>query len=336
MADEHTNDGLRLLLDRSWGQEVIHQLVLKELFADTDLAVTLGLWNGHRRPTVPYEPFRGLFDLALTDDSPRVLIELKVGADLGGNQRRRQRERALELGAPRVYVLLGQSFFAAEEEPDARNIGVPELAAAIKASVADLTGAVGDLSRAYLQRLEADAARWGGDYDPRSNEGLDLFRLYAEMAAAWPVDVRPTKVTHPGGPDWIINADAWTTVDVPGWEQADFYWEMVNGRTRFKIHWTGEATRRMPVREAYREALEQAAAEIGEPVGRTRRRPGAYMTALELAGDASDEVLIDGRVSAERSRRLYERATKLFARSLELLRPITGTPATRIDAHVEG
>lgn len=232
-------------------------------------------------------------------------------------------------------MLLGQSFFAAEEEPDARNIGVPELAAAIKATVVALTGAVADLGGAYLQRLEADAARWSGDYDPRSNEGLDLFRFYAEMAAAWPVDVRPKKVTHRGGPDWIINVDTWTKAEVPGWEQAEFYWEMVNGRTRFKIHWAGDESLRMPMREAYREALEQAAAEIGEPVGRTRRKPGAYMTALELVGDARDEVLINGRVDAARSRALFERASTLSARALDLIAPVSLGATTTGEAVAE-
>jgi hypothetical protein len=311
--------GLQLLLDRAWTQEVVHQLVLRELFEGTRLAATLGLWQDDAAPRVWYEPYRGLFDLALANELPRVLIELKVAADLGAHQRRRQRERATELSCPRVYVLLGTAYFAALDEPDARNIGVPELAAAIRSSLDGQGGAVGDLGRAYLGRLEADAVAWQGEHDPTSESGLDLFRLYVDMASSWPVEVRPTKVTHPGGPDWIINADAWTKRDVPGWEPATFYWEMVNGRTRFKLLWEGDIAQRLDARTGYREALERAAKELGERVGRTRTRAGKYMTALELAGDARDEVLVDGRVSSERSRALYDRATALFLRALELL-----------------
>lgn len=284
--------------------------MLQELLERTSLATALGLWQGDTAPRVWYEPYRGLFDLALADAQPRVLIELKVGADVGEHQRRRQR----------VYVLLGTAFFAALDEPDARNIGAPELAAAIGTGLDGQDGAVGDLGRAYLERLEADALVWQSEHDPTSGSGLDLFRLYVAMASAWPVEVRPTKVTHPGGPDWIINADAWTTCDVQGWKPATFYyWEMVNGRTRFKLLWEGDIAQRLDARTAYRAALERAATELGEPVGRTRTRAGKYMTALELASDARVEVLMEGRVSAERSRALYDRATALFLRGLELL-----------------
>lgn len=320
-------DGLSLLLERAWGQEVVHQLVLRELLQRTDLAAVLGLWASPEPPTVMYEPFGGLFDLALPSDSPRILIELKVSADLGDNQRARQHERAVTLLAQRVYILLGPSYFMALDEPDARNIGAPDLAHAIRslAGIEDIT--VRELAAAYVQRLEADAAGWGSMHEARSTSGLDLFRLYAEMAAAWPVTVRPIKVTHHGGPDWIINANAWTTSAAAGWAGARFYWEMVNGRTRFKIQWEGDEALRMTARNAFRDALEAAARELGVPASRTHARAGAYMTALELAGDARDEVLVDGRVDAERSRGLYDRATAVFRRSLDLLPQLVGDGA---------
>ena len=156
--------------------------MLRELLERTDLAVVLGLWSNPEPPTVLYEPFGGLFDLALPRDVPRILIELKVGADLGDNQRARQRERAGALLAQRVYILLGPSFFMALDEPDARNIGAPELAGAIRSLVGIEDTAVRELADAYVLRLEADAAGWG-EHDARSTSGLDLFRLYAEMAA---------------------------------------------------------------------------------------------------------------------------------------------------------
>lgn len=242
MTRQH-DSGLELLIERSWRQEDIHQLVLRELLLETPLARALGLWDDGELATVLYEPFRGLFDLAL-GDPPRILIELKVGADLSDNQRGRQRLRAIELAVPRVYVLLGPSFFMALEEPDARNIGVPELAVAIRTATDGLSGAIGDLAAAYLTRLKADAGRWDAEHDPGASSGLDLFRIYRDMAAAWPVETRPSKATHPGGIDWIINGNAWTRPGTPGWEPAEMYWEMVNGRMRFKFYWRGDEAMR--------------------------------------------------------------------------------------------
>lgn len=335
MTEPRPNAGLRLLLNRAWGQEVVHQLVLRELLAHTALARELGLWQQEVAPSVLYEPFNGLFDLALADAEPRVLIELKVGAELSDNQRGRQRARAAELAAQRVYVLMGPSFFMAQNEPEARNIGSPELAAAVRKAVGQLGGtlgqpgplgelsALGDLGRTYADRLEMDAAAWAGEHDPRAQSGIDLFRLYSEMAACWPITTRPSKVTNRGGPDWILNAQAWTRIGTPGWEPAQFYWEIVNGRTRFKVNWAGDEALRLVVREHFREALETAAREIGEGVSRTHRRLGSAMSALQLSGDVRDEVLVEGRVSAEKSRQLYDRATALFLRSIELLPSLT-------------
>jgi hypothetical protein len=319
MSGPGTDDGLSLLLDRGWGQERLHQLILRELLAQTQLATVLCLWSDPEPPVVMYEPFGGLFDLALAEGAPRILLEIKVGADLGYHQRDRQRAKGLELGVGRAYVLLGPSFFAGQDEADARNIGVPELAQAIEESLPPLETALGQLGSAYLRRLEVDVRSWTAEHDVRSTSGLDLFRLYAEMTAAWPVDVRPTKVTHHGGPDWIVNADAWTKGALPGWECANFYWEMVNGRTRFKLHWEGDERLRLIARNGFREALEQAASELAVPVARTKTKAGAYMTSLELAGDARDEVVVEGRVNPERSLALYRRATAVFERALEIL-----------------
>ena len=102
---------------------------------------------------------------------------------------------------------------------------------------------------------------------------------------------------------------------------------MVNGQTRFKVQWDGDEALRMTICNAFRDALEAAARDLAVPVARTRAKAGVYMTALELAGDARDEVLVDGRVDAERSRSLYDRATAVFQRSLELLPQLAGNGA---------
>ena len=94
---------------------------------------------------------------------------------------------------------------------------------------------------------------------------------------------------------------------------------MVNGRTRFKLHWDGDERLRLVARNGFREALEHAASELAVPVARARAKAGAYMTSLELAGDARDEIVVEGRVSPELSLALYRRATAVVERALEIL-----------------
>jgi hypothetical protein len=116
-----------------------------------------------------------------------------------------------------------------------------------------------------------------------------------------------SKATHPGGIDWIINGNAWTRPATPGWEPAEMYWEMVNGRMRFKFYWRGDEAMRLTARTAYRAALEQAAEELGVEARRTRTVLGRTMTGLELSVDGRTELIVNGRVDPERSRALYER-----------------------------
>ena len=114
---------------------------------------------------------------------------------------------------------------------------MPELLAGLAATAAD--GALGELQAAYAERLALDAAVWSGAHDPASTNHVAILRLYQAIADAWPVDVHPYRATNPGGPDWILNGDAWTTLPLAGWEQARFYWEIAGGRVRFKLQWEG-------------------------------------------------------------------------------------------------
>jgi hypothetical protein len=109
--------GLILLLDRLWGFESTHKLVLAEFFRHTELARSVGLWERDARPRVVVEPDRGIFDLALaTDTGITTLVELKFGAESSRDQRGRQRAWAQSTGADRAYILLGTSFFEIERE----------------------------------------------------------------------------------------------------------------------------------------------------------------------------------------------------------------------------
>ena len=314
--------GLMLLLNRLWGQEVTHKQVLAELFRSTDLARALGVWSREDRPEVRVEPDRGIFDLALSPigGTVEMFIELKFGAESGRDQRGRQRAWATATSAGRTYVLLGTSFYEIQREEGVRYVGVPDLRRAL--SEAGATGAVGELRAAYVQRLEKDAKSWAGRHDPSTTNHVATLRLYQEIADAWPVDVHPWRATNRGGPDWILNGDAWTVLDLPGWAFARFYWEIAGGHLRFKLHWTGADDRRLAARDAYERALLAAATEVGVPLVRTRRVAGLYMTACQFPQAVVGDVLVDGYVSLERARRLYDEATLVFRAALNLIQPI--------------
>lgn len=322
-ASEASSDGgLALLLDRLWGQEITHELVLAELFRHTGLARALGLWSGEEHPEVVVEPDRGIFDLALLSGSGRAphFVELKFGAESGRDQRVRQRAWAQAAGADRSYILLGTSFFEIEREEGLRYVGVPDLVRALGEVTAD--GALGELRRAYARRLALDAGAWAGAHDPASSSHVAILRLYQEIADAWPVRVHPWRAVNRGGPDWILNGDAWTALDLPGWENARFYWEIAGGRLRFKLEWNGPEADRRRARDAYERALLTAGREVGVQVEQTRRVAGHYMSAAQLPRPVRDFVLIDGAVSVERARQLYDDATAVFRAALLRMPPL--------------
>lgn len=324
-SGEEPSPGLLLLLERLWRQEITHEHVLAELFSHTDLARVLGIWSGEPRPRVVIEPDRGIFDLALLDDADSAVLylELKFAAASGWDQRKRQRAFAEAAGAGRAYILLGTSFFEIDREPGVRYVGVPELVAGLAATVGD--GALGELQLAYAARLERDAAVWSGEHDPTSASHVAILRLYQAIADAWPVDVHPYRATNPGGPDWILNADAWTTLPLAGWEHARFYWEIAGGRVRFKVHWDGPEGDRRRARDTYERAILEAGRAVGVQVERTRRVSGRYMSAAQLPYLVREYVVVDGAVSSERALRLYDEATAVFQAALERVPPLVVT-----------
>lgn len=316
------DDGLALLLDRLWGQEVTHKQILAELFRHTDLAKALGLWQHDRRPEVVVEPDRGIFDLALLAPAGPVetYVELKFGAESGRDQRGRQRTWAQTAKASRAYILLGTSFFEIERETTVRYVGVLELAAAL--DELNAAGALGALKDAYMARLARDATMWAGPHDSATASHVAILRLYQEIADAWPVKVHPWRATNRGGPDWILNGDAWTTLDLPGWGHSRFYWEIAGGHVRFKLEWNGPDAGRLAARDEFERAILDGASVAGVEVERTRRIAGHWMTAAQLPPAVREYVLVDGVVSVERARRLYDDATSVFREALRRIRPL--------------
>jgi hypothetical protein len=312
------------LVDLLWDQEIFHQRVLHELLAETDLARRLELWDGGDRPIIINEPFRGLFDLALTRDrtaSPAVLIELKAWSELGQNQLDRQAAGAID--ARRAYILLGRTYYQWRRQTDLRTIGLPELAVAVRETAAEESGATGELASAYARELAEQATVWANPLTPDGRwTGLEFYRFYDEIREAWPPGARIYHATNPSGPDWILNAWDWAHVASSVWSDALFYWEIVGGRCRFKIEWKGPRESASRARDAYREALLAAGRDLGEAMKPTRSRVGTFMGAADLGDDMRDDLLVDGAVDPVRAAALYARATQVFTAALQKLETI--------------
>jgi hypothetical protein len=306
------------LIGSLFGQEVFHQLVLQELLASSDLAQRLGIWAGVQPPVVVYEPRRGLFDLGLAMFAPgaegqvEVYLELKVGSHLEAGQLQRQRDGAGQ--APRVYLLLGATYFRWRDLGDATVLGLVELAAAVTEVGGSFTGSVGELARVYGDRLGHEARRWLEPMDPAGNwDALDYFRFYAEIAPTWPVPVNIYPVTNRSGQQYVLNPpSAWARPAAREWHDGQVYWEIINARLRFKLTWDGPAAERNARRQEWREALRNGAADCGETLEEPRSTAGRAMTAGELGGDLRPRLIHDGRLDLVESRILYDRASALF------------------------
>jgi len=106
--------GIDLLFASSIGHERTHQLALFTLLKNSNLPETLC----HRpNPTkVEWEPEDQLFDLALTDSSGKLPIEIKMWASLTDSQLERQSAFLTANNLSAVYVLLGTSWFESDDD----------------------------------------------------------------------------------------------------------------------------------------------------------------------------------------------------------------------------
>lgn len=323
VAFDPTPQSLVDLTASLFGQEVFHQLVLQELLALSDLAERLGIWTYAQAPSVVYEPRRGLFDLGLTrfgdgENPIELYLELKVWSQLEAEQFERQRAGAGDV--PVVYLLLGPTYFRWKHMSAPRFIGLTEVAEAVSDVGQRFTNSTGELARAYGARLIEEAKRWAQPLDPAGAwSALDYFRFYAEIAPSWPVDAHIYPVTNRSGPQYVLNTPtAWRRPAAPGWDDAEVYWELIDARLRFKVT-TPHVDRRRRLRDEWRRALRDAASVIPDTLTQPRGASGRSMTAAELGGDVRSTLIQDGRVDQDEARRLYERATTLFAAAVARL-----------------
>jgi hypothetical protein len=106
--------GVTVLLNSALDYERTHQVALYTLFRKSCLPETL---LGISSPMeVGWEPENQLFDLSVSSDSDRVLIEIKMWSSLSADQFRRQTEHLSKNGSRAAYILLGTSWM--ESVPD--------------------------------------------------------------------------------------------------------------------------------------------------------------------------------------------------------------------------
>ena len=302
-------------------QEVLHQKILETLLGRTQLARRLGIWNEDRIPRVHHEPERGCFDIGLSvDDGERsVLIELKAEAHLTEKQFEAQGKLVAASGgkASRAYILLGPAFFCWKgrlKEAHLVLVGAKALCLSLEAVLEERgQGPDRELASGYLAVLRRyqDSHPVDGAYRSLKDwVESDFMRFYSEMLNAWGVPGKIYPVTHRGGQDLIMNAtDEW--LELKGTDfTGQIFWEVVNGKVRFKIHYVGPKDRRKRVRERCRQSFEEAARQFGFEVRRIGR-VGVDMTIIELKEDSRDEVLREGRMIEELARGLLSRCRNL-------------------------
>jgi hypothetical protein len=236
--------------------------------------------------------------------------------------------------ARRAYLLLGPTYFRWRDLREATVLGLTEVAAAVESVGATYTGSTGELARVYGERLRQEAQRWSQPMDPAVQwDALDYFRFYAEIAVAWPVPVNIYPVTNRSGQQYVLNApSAWAHPSAPEWRDGRVYWEIVNGRLRYKLTWDGPTAERYAKRQAWREALRRGAAECGETLDQPRSSGGRAMTAGELGGDLRPFLVHDGQVDIGECRGLYDRATAVFRSAFRLLEGQAGQAPSHVVA----
>ena len=308
-------EGLRAVVDLMMDQENFHQRVLGELLGRTRLGAELALWD-RGLPRVVLEPLRGLFDLALQNDSDTVpvFIELKSGSWLGVDQFQRQAQHVQKHRGRRAYVLLGPTYWAWHRNDEAAVIGLPGLTDAIlraEPSIED-TG-LRQLALTYAAALGTQRPSWEGSLPDRAADwrAHDWFRFFDGLLAAWEVPAAMYPVTNPGGQDYILSPrPGWITIQGLGGDAA-LYWELVFGKVRFKIRWLGAPEERRRIRDMCRMAYLSAAREQGIVLEHPRSRPGAHMSLVELSGDVRDRLLHEGELDVREARDLLNAVTRL-------------------------
>lgn len=330
-----SSNGVDLVLHLLWGQEVLHQKLLRELFEETDLAVALGLWNESERPSVRCEPVEQLFDLGLlSPGKTSTYIELKVRGTLSAKQEDEQREFAKKKQAPRAYILLGPSYFCwrsqfSKNKHPATVVGPEQLAQALREELANIADeALKTVATTYLHRLES-LIRGYQQPHPRNKadewreSDLRVYRFLDELGSHWPSAASVYPMHRRDGKARILNPRPERDRQriLVSQTPAIIYWEIVEDVVRFKVNVADEyKARRQAVRRDCRAALLEAAEQLKLVLSPINGKTGKSTSLAQLQGNVRAAVLDDdGKVDAMQARQLFARCERLLKEMVKRL-----------------
>lgn len=283
-----------MLLRTAIDYERTHQVALYALFENSDLPDLLAAVQ-RTRPT-EWEPERQLFDLGLSGDTSRVLLEIKMWSSLTDEQLGRQVAFLKTHGHRGGYVLLGTSWFEFDDAMLGERtgglgarLGYEQLIDALnRLLVAPGQPAdVYELALAYRNALDSQFTTLkNAAHSDRAKDRLfyySLFWLLKQRLQEFKTAIYT--VNNPGGPVYILNNQSWESLHLNG-VATELYYEVVNDRLCIKFHAASEdATNRLRIRDAVRRAAH--AVLDGQFKLIDSGRLGAYMTACQVEHDFS-------------------------------------------------
>lgn len=285
--------GVDLLLGTAVDYERTHQVVLYALFEKSDLPDLLA--GVRRTQPTEWEPEGQLFDLGLSSDASRVLLEIKMWSSLTDSQLGRQVEFLKTHGHRGGYVLLGTSWFEFDEAMLAQRtdgLGVRLGYEKIIDALNRLLIAPGqppdvyELALAYRNALNSQFMKLKDACHSDSKDRLfyySLFWLLKEKLKEFKTAIY--SVNNPGGPVYILNNQSWESLYLDG-VVTELYYEVVNDRLCIKFHAESEDG---PTRRRIRDAVRRAAHAVLDDQFRLidSGRLGSYMTACQVEHDFS-------------------------------------------------
>ena len=145
----------REIIDEFGGERCFHRLLIGELIRWGDLGPALGIWHLAALPVVTRLPIGGLFDLRLDRPTgPPDYLDIWLRRPTRG---RYEQQVAAATGCNRIYLLVVGARPDWPGADDATWILREEFLTAIASRASGLGGdALGDLTRAYSERLSAE------------------------------------------------------------------------------------------------------------------------------------------------------------------------------------
>jgi len=256
--------GVDLLLRTAIDYERTHQVALYAWFENSDLPDLLAAVR-RARPT-EWEPEGQLFDLGLSGDTSRVLLEIKMWSSLSDQQLDRQVAFLKSHGHSGGYILLGTSWFEFDDAMLGERtgglgarLGYEQLIDALNRLLVapGQPPDVYELALAYRNALDSQFTTLkNAAHSGRAKDRLfyySLFWLLKQKLQEFKTAIYT--VNNPGGPVYILNNQSWESLVLNG-VATKLYYEVVNDRLCIKFHAASEdATNRLQIRDAIRRAV---------------------------------------------------------------------------------